>query len=277
MLGFIVFCLFFAVFALPLTIFSFRSRNKEFRQENWGGKLKLRIGWLAFGIVLFMVMEVVFRYWIEASWFEELGQLDRFWTVFFTKLNYFLIGGGVIFTLYLANLLIAHKTIAKHLTEIREATGLAWVSSKNIPRQSHWIVAIIAGIANGIVCSSAWEKILLYYSGQEFGILDPVFSQDVSFYVFSLPFYQFMVDFLFYLFFFTLLILAIYYLTVWYLLKDSLAYHDRKNPEAAWKSLNRLGNRGITHLAIVGIFVLLAMAANTRISIWEVLFSTRGA
>ncbi|GAI65367.1 unnamed protein product, partial [marine sediment metagenome] len=42
----------------------------------------------------------------------------------------------------------------------------------------------------GLVAQGNWEVVLRFFNGQPFGITDPVFHREISFYVFSLPFLQ---------------------------------------------------------------------------------------
>ena len=56
-----------------------------------------------------------------------------------------------------------------------------------------WItlgVAIALGLFMGLVAAEAWPTILLYAKGGSFGQTDPLFGNDIGFYVFSLPFYK---------------------------------------------------------------------------------------
>ncbi|MFC1945240.1 UPF0182 family protein, partial [Chloroflexota bacterium] len=43
----------------------------------------------------------------------------------------------------------------------------------------------------GLAAQGAWHTILRYGSSQPFGVTDPVFGREVSFYVFDLPFWGF--------------------------------------------------------------------------------------
>jgi len=48
----------------------------------------------------------------------------------------------------------------------------------------------------GVFASSGWFKFLQYLEQTKFNITDPIFMKDVSFYIFSLPFYSFVLTFL---------------------------------------------------------------------------------
>jgi uncharacterized membrane protein (UPF0182 family) len=59
------------------------------------------------------------------------------------------------------------------------------------------VVAIGMGIITGLTASSEWSTYLLWRNATSFGITDPQFGMDLSFYTFTLPFIRFVIDFAF--------------------------------------------------------------------------------
>ena len=55
-------------------------------------------------------------------------------------------------------------------------------------------IVLILLMAN--IGSSQWPLWLRYIHSQSFGVADPIFGTDVGFYVFVLPFYRFVANFL---------------------------------------------------------------------------------
>ena len=51
-------------------------------------------------------------------------------------------------------------------------------------------VTAVLSILMGLSASSEWQTLLLYRHAQPFGVADPLFQQDVAFYVFRLPLWQ---------------------------------------------------------------------------------------
>ena len=51
-------------------------------------------------------------------------------------------------------------------------------------------LSILIGILFGLIASANWQDILKLISSTPFGITDPIFSKDISFYIFSVPVYQ---------------------------------------------------------------------------------------
>lgn len=56
-------------------------------------------------------------------------------------------------------------------------------------------VALTSGLIAGLTATGAWQTWLGYAHRTRFGTVDPQFHRDVSFYVFELPWYRFLVDF----------------------------------------------------------------------------------
>ncbi|MHA6762797.1 UPF0182 family protein [Streptacidiphilus sp. PAMC 29251] len=57
------------------------------------------------------------------------------------------------------------------------------------------VTALVPGLVGGATASGAWETWLAFDHSTGFGTADPQFHRDVSFYVFRLPWYRFLVDF----------------------------------------------------------------------------------
>ncbi|MDJ0111321.1 UPF0182 family protein, partial [Rhodococcus erythropolis] len=59
------------------------------------------------------------------------------------------------------------------------------------------IIPVAIGILSGLIAQANWVTIQLFLNGQPFGITDPQFNLDVGFYTFDLPFYRFVLNWLF--------------------------------------------------------------------------------
>ena len=51
-------------------------------------------------------------------------------------------------------------------------------------------IALLMSLCFGLVLSGHWTTILLYFHSTSFNIADPLFQQDISFYVFKLPLWE---------------------------------------------------------------------------------------
>lgn len=121
-------------------------------------------------------------------------------------------------------------------------------------------VAFLFSAASG----EHWLTILNFINRSSFGLTDPILNRDVGFYVFELPFFLFVKDYLT-----TILVLSI-------LLIGGLYFAISMSPE---NSLGRWWNylEGKKHLSFLVSLLFLVKALDYRLKIYEILFSPRGA
>ncbi|HVV12061.1 UPF0182 family protein [Amycolatopsis sp.] len=58
-------------------------------------------------------------------------------------------------------------------------------------------IPVIAGLIAGVTGNGDWQRVQLFLHGTSFGQTDPEFGNDIGFYAFSLPFYQWLIGWLF--------------------------------------------------------------------------------
>ena len=115
----------------------------------------------------------------ELLWFRELGHEEAFWTT----LKWKVLGHGVpgfgTACFLLANFTAVERAMAAH-APARPARRLAYP-----------LVAVAAGVISGQWRAEGGWRLLALWSGRtDFGVADPLFHRDVGFFVFSLPFYE---------------------------------------------------------------------------------------
>lgn len=128
----------------------------------------------------------------EYIWMDTLGFAQVFITIFSTRIILFAIG----FLLFGGTLFIT-------LLGIRRAFARMYIPDE-LPfafRFKKWFIvgSLLLSVLYGLLGSSAvqglgWERFLTYQYQVPFQLSDPIFGQDISFYVYSLPFYQFVVN-----------------------------------------------------------------------------------
>jgi hypothetical protein len=112
---------------------------------------------------------------------------------------------------------------------------------------------------------SQWEKLLLYPFRQPFGVDDPIFNLDLSFYLFELPVYRFLQGWFTPLLVITLVgVAALYLADNWVVLQ-----RGRWQQPANLPALRR-------HAAILATLILLFWAGGYVLDIFELLYSPRG-
>ncbi|TKY92393.1 MAG: UPF0182 family protein, partial [Candidatus Methanomarinus sp.] len=83
-----------------------------------------------------------------------------------------------------------------------------------------YIFILLFSVLQGLSISGSWLTILMYLNSMPFGTTDPIFNNDIAFYVYSLPFFKVIISYISSLLFFGILLLAGLYATFnWKMLK----------------------------------------------------------
>ena len=161
---------------------------------------------VAASIVAVLVIFFVFsRFFVDLLWFSSLGFRNVFTTTWLTVLAVFVVATGLSTAILLLNGFIATGMTSAgpsrpHNFRIvgRSAQGLPEVielSLDNLPlRLIITTAALIVGVFIGFAQTSNWDVILKWYYAAPFGRSDPLFGNDLGFYVFSLPVYELLKD-----------------------------------------------------------------------------------
>ena len=135
---------------------------------------------LAIAVIAIIVVVALGRWalGLRASYlyYASLNHTNVFWTPFVAQVVLFLIGalitgGGV--ALSITGWVRAARNLDRYGARVALWAGIA--------------VAVIAGIAGGAFLAGQWQDVLLWLHGQPFGATDPVFHEDYSFFIFTLP------------------------------------------------------------------------------------------
>ncbi len=168
----------------------------------------MRRRWLFFvvGAIVFLsiVLSGLAGFYIDLLWFREVRFSRVFWSVFWSRVFLGLVFGFLFFLLLTANLFIVRRLTPRYRPFSPEQEMIERYRVALDPYLRFLIPAFAAFIAIlvGIAASAQWEPFLLWRAagtdgnfGTEF--LDPQFGRDPSFYIFILPFQQFVQGWLF--------------------------------------------------------------------------------
>jgi len=135
------------------------------------------------------------NFYVNILWHDVVGRTDVFWGVLTTQLSLAAVFVTIFSLAILLNLWLADRLAPSDVPISLEQRALAGYRQLVAKRQ--WLVRVVIsfvlGLLVGLPASSQWQDWLLFKNAQSFGIKDPLFDRDVSFYVFKLPFIQFLI------------------------------------------------------------------------------------
>jgi len=137
--------------------------------------------------------------YIDWLWFGEVGYRDVLTTVLFTRIVQFLIGGLLIGGMVALALWIAYRSRPVFVPVTGPEDPIARYRTVIIQRLRVFAVGIpvVVGVMAGTAAQGDWQTVQQFLNSTPFGVTDPEFNIDISFYAFQLPFYRWLLDWLF--------------------------------------------------------------------------------
>ncbi|MBN2243234.1 MAG: UPF0182 family protein [Acidobacteria bacterium] len=202
--------------------------------------------------------------YFDYLWFAELGKTVLFTTALFAKST---LGSGCLLVGFLfvyLNLAYANRGPGVIQLGIPTPTGqiTAYTVAAETVRRVSALLGLFVGLLLGVSEAANWEKVWRWLYGVSFEIQDPIFSRDVSFYMFTVPFFREIIKVGLILGFLTLIgVVVLYYF------KGVLS----------WKSI--IGSKGgpsrfRIQVSLLAAFIFLLLAASAFLGRYEVLFGS---
>ena len=168
---------------------------------------------LVIGVVIILVLSLrgAVSFYTDYLWFDALAQADVWRRIILSKIVLALIFIGVLSALLWGNMAIADRLAPAERPRGPEEDVLSryHASLGQRPRLVRLGVVLLFALPIGAGASDQWEEWLLLTNSVDFGIADPLFNNDIGFYVFQLPFYTYVVNWLFNVVLLTFFITAI--------------------------------------------------------------------
>jgi uncharacterized membrane protein (UPF0182 family) len=131
-------------------------------------------------------------YYVDWLWFKSVDFTSVWSTVLTTKLELFFLVGLVTSLVISLNIYLAYKRRPLYVPTSIEVSGLERLRAQVEPIR-RWvflgIVFVLAYFA-GTSGTSFWREWLLFKNSTDFGVKDPQFGLDISFFAFRLPMWQ---------------------------------------------------------------------------------------
>ncbi|MBE7021701.1 MAG: UPF0182 family protein [Ruminococcaceae bacterium] len=163
----------------------FDDNEHDFKETARGFTMPRPAKWLLILLaalaVLFFVLSELYHYVMEYWQIQEIGEqyTSVFWTDLWARLLTQTVGFAVIFVLITVNVFF-----------IRRFAVLKNFKARFLQKKWPYLLLcfLLSLSISDVVGGSLYQKLLLSYGRQEFGITDPLFSQDIGYYIFSRPF-----------------------------------------------------------------------------------------
>ena len=218
-------------------------------------KIWLVVGGLFVFFVMFLPWAATFL--TDIYWYEAQGFASVFWRRFFARWELFAAAAIPSFAIYLLNWRCAYSSGMRRFNETLEEP----VKAPNV----QWIItglAVFMAVTSALSVSGSWDVFLKFMHPTQFGETDPLFGKDISFYVFTLPFLNFLRGWLQ-----GMLVIAIAGVFIIYFITHSIVFNGRETDIPRSVRL---------HLAGLGSAIFVVWGVGCWLGRYELLFSPTG-
>jgi uncharacterized membrane protein (UPF0182 family) len=220
-------------------------------------------------VVVFFVL--IFGRWLatlytDYLWYDELGFSNVWSTLTFTRVWLVLGATLVAFAFLFVNLWLVDRLSP------RDGAVAGAPDEELLDRYQEWIrpratlvrtlFSLFFGLLLGLGAAAWWQDFLRWRNAVEFGLADPIYRNDVSVYVFDLPFYRDVFGWVFQLLLVTTLVVA--------------AAHYLNGGIKIATPGQRTSDAVKAHISVLLALVALLKAVGYQFDKWELLYSGRG-
>jgi uncharacterized protein len=152
-------------------------------------------------VLAFVALNVLSSFYVDLLWYREVHFSSVFWTVIRSEVLLGFVFGALFFVILFVNMVIARRITPRYRVfspeqEVIERYRVA------VEPYLKWIlpgIALLISLFVGIAASGRWQVFQLWRhsSGVSFGTSDPIFHKDPAFYIFKLPFLEYVQGWLF--------------------------------------------------------------------------------
>lgn len=227
------------------------------------------------GLAALLFLTVAPTLYADLLWFTSLGFEAVFLKVVTYRIGLFLVFSTATFASLYAGYRVAVRNVRKY--------------GDYNPSPAPLLASLFVSLLAGLTYSNSWDVVLRYLEGVPFGVVDPIYGADVAFYVFDIPLYRLLVNYV------ILVTLASLGISLWIYLAN-IQPEGREEPEpeqtGPWTGeevvlgpperfdlldlLGQLSRYGFGQLSVYVGILLLAAGANFYLDRFDLLFSTRG-
>ena len=210
---------------------------------------------LAVLLLLLFLLKPFATFYTDYLWFRALGFGGVFGTRFAAQIWSFFIFAIVFWVIGGANVVLAlNANTGRRLSSIgirqRPLTAPSTILAL--------LVVFLLGLLFGRIASGEWQTILAFFNQKSFNLQDPIWHRDVSFYVFTLPFYRLLWGWL-------LGVVILMMLMVFGIYASRSGFQSLQLPPQA-----------VRHLSVLSAVFAALWAVHYQLDLYELLLSKRG-
>lgn len=224
--------------------------------------MKLRDILIASVIILVVLSTNIVGLFTNYLWFNEVGYPDVFFTILITRA----VLGTAAFALFFVFLYINIKAALKNTSTLTNELPLIYSG-----------LILILSLIFGFIASSKWDIVLRYLNSVPFNLSDPVFGHDISFYVFSIPFYNFLLSSLFAMTLISGLGAAIIYLINGGILRQLEDWEDMRYRNSNVINILRIPENTKIHFAVISGLLSFLIAIKFYLLRFDILYISKKA
>ena len=214
-------------------------------------------------VSLALSLRAIATFWTDYLWFSDLD-LSSVWTSLLSAKVSLAVAATIgFFAIIWVNLTVAERLAPPVGSLSLDDEVLERYQMMVAGRQRLLVFLVSLGVAlvPGVSAAGEWKTWLLFRSGGSFGTEDPQFGWDIGFFVFKLPFYSLVVDWLFGFLLITLLLVS-----VLYYLNGSIRFRARGD---------RITGSAKAHLSVILALLALVKAADYWLQRFELTLQQR--
>ena len=142
-------------------------------------------------MLLFVFLNEARSIYVDFLWFDSVGFEGNFRRVISAQIVLFVIGTLVTALVLGFNIWLARRLAPEGIEE-SFIEDIDPVAIRRVVTVVLAALTIFLAIVFGAVAAGSWETILTWWYAVDFGVEEPAFDQDISFYLFRLPAYHFL-------------------------------------------------------------------------------------
>ena len=160
-------------------------------------RAKIALGVAGSLFVLLAILGSLVGVYIDWLWFGEVGYRSVYSSMIKTRIVLFLVFGILMALVVAANLIVAYSLRPPFRPLSAEQQNLERYRVMLEPHRKLILFAamIVSGFGAGMAAQANWRQWLLWRYGGSFGVKDPQFGKDISFFAWDYPVYRVLLGF----------------------------------------------------------------------------------